>query len=279
MPAITVITVTGRDLYRKENADLLKAQTFKDFEWVLVDDLFPQTNREMAKYTNFPFIHLPPKNIVSHFASGAATNDGLVKASGELIVFKADYMMMHPTCLQRLWETHLKHPKAILSGRCVEVGFHPSELLNMKRTFTGRDYRMSLFTNGSFHWSYMSENLYGVDRDGVQNWWGGKNDAAPLEAILECNGMDEQYDGHYGYHDDDLAQRLMTYGLGYIFDPGALAFECLHTKHTKGSDLESNQHFKDKLIPQRVRDKIYRANPHRDLREERNKEDKTLWLN
>ena len=145
-----------------------------------------------------------------------------------------------------------------------------TELLDKKGTFTGRDYRMSLFINGLFHWSYMSENLYGVDRDGVQNWWGGKNDAAPLEAILECNGMDEQYDGHYGYHDDDLANRLMTYGLDYIFDTGALAFECLHTKHTKGSDLESNQHFKDKLIPQRVRDKIYRANPHRDLREERN---------
>lgn len=273
MPAITVLTVTGRDLYRKENADYLKAQIFKDFEWILVDDLFSETYPKMLEYvgidSKFPFTHIQPKKIVNTFSPGAAMNDGLVRVTGELVVFKADYMMMHPTCLQRLWDTHCKYPKAMLSGRCIEIGIHPSLLLDMKGTLTGRDYRMGLFTDGLFKWSRMAENLYGVDRGGTQNWWGGKNDAAPLEALIECNGMDEQYDGHYGYHDDDLANRLMTYGLDYIFDTGALAFECLHTKHSKGSDLESNQHFKDKLIPQRVRDKIYRANPHRNLKEER----------
>ncbi len=238
MPAITVMTVTGRDLYRKENADCLKAQTFKDFEWVFVDDLRAEIEMEVFVGDSFPLIHIAPKNIVTQFAVGVAMNDGFIKASGELIVFKADYIMLHPTCLKRLWETHCKYPKAMLSGRCIEVGFPPSELLDKKGTFTGRDYRMSLFTNGLFHWSYMGENLYGVARDGVQNWWAGKNDAAPLEAILDCNGMDEQYDGHYGYHDDDLANRLMTYGLDYIFDTEALSFEFTHVKHLKGGDME-----------------------------------------
>src|SRR3990167_3166078 len=107
MLAIKVMTVTGRDLYRKDNADWLKAQSFKDFEWVLVDDLFTQTTQKMLEYVgdNFPFTHLAPKKIVDYFAPGAATNDGLVRTSGELVVFKADYMMLHPTCLQRLWET------------------------------------------------------------------------------------------------------------------------------------------------------------------------------
>ena len=179
------MTVTGRDLFRKENADCLKAQTFRDFEWVFVDDLYTQTNEQMLNYVSdsFPLTHIPPKNIVNYFAVGAAFNDGILKANGKLLVFKADYIMLHPTCLKRLWETHCKHPKAMLSGRCIEVGFPPSELLDKKGTFTGRDYRMSLFTNGLFPWSYMGENLYGVGIDGAQNWWCGKNDAAPLESI------------------------------------------------------------------------------------------------
>lgn len=271
MPAITVLTVTGRDLFRKENADCLKAQTFRDFEWVFVDDLFTQTNERMLQYVgdSFPFTHIMPKNIVPYFAVSAALNDGLVRASGELVVFKQDYILLHPTCLKRLWDTHCRYPKAILSGRCLEVGFHPSELLTKQGAFTGRDYRMSLFTNGLFPWSYMNQNLYGVDRGGAQNWWAGKNDAAPLEALIECNGMDELFDGHHGYSDDDLANRLMTYGCDYIFDTEALSFEFTHTKHSKETKQESNQPLKDKLIPQRVRDKIYRANPHRNLREER----------
>ncbi len=271
MPAITVMTTTGRDLFRKENAEYLKEQTFRDFEWLLVDDLYNEKAEAMSGFVgnNFPFIHMIPKKIAPYIVAGAAINDGLVRVNGELIVFKADYMMLHPTCLKRLWETHCKYPKAMLSGRAIEVGFHPSELLGKKGAFTGRDYRMSLFTNGLFHWSYLSENLYGIGRDGAQNWWAGKADAAPLEAVLDCNGMDEQYDGHYGYLDDDLANRLMTYGLDYIFDTEALAFEFIHVKHLKGSDTTSNQHFKDILIPQKVRDKIYTANPHRNLREER----------
>jgi len=270
---VSVITITGRELFIEYQIEYLKAQTLKDFEWVLVDDLYEKRKEEVARLVDGDFLltHIPPKNIVEHFAVGAAANDGFVRARGELVYFMADYILINGNTLQRHWDIHIKYPNAIISGRCLEVNFLPEEMALSGATFRGTDYRWSLFDSNLFMKRKIEDDIWEAYRDGVQNWWGGRNDSAPLEAILAVNGYDEQYDGCYGYHDDDAAQRMMTYGMRYLLDKQSLALQFPHKKSGKLRlrSMESQQLLKDNLIPEKVGKGIYWANPHRNLKEER----------
>lgn len=273
MPKISVLTVSGRRLYQEYQIMSLKAQTFKDFEWVFVDDLYDERKEEMIKMVDgaFPFTHLHQQNVVDYFAVGAGHNDGFVRCKGELVFFMIDYTLPEAHCLERHWEMYQKFPKSFFSGSCYDMPYTPEErptaaVLNLP------NYRINLFMSGYHHWSHINDGVYSVGDNGIQDWWGGRNDSAPMEALLECNGMDERIDGGHGYHDDDLAQRMHIAGYQYLIDSKAIAFSFPHVpgggKKVLRSDKEQ-QWFKQVLIPERIKMGIYRVNPHRDLRQER----------
>ena len=273
MPKISVLTVTGRDLYQAFQVVALQSQTFQDFEWVFVDDLYEERKDEIKEMVHgtFPLIHMPQKNIVDYFAVGAGHNDGFIQCRGELIFFMIDYCIPEVHCLERHWELYQKYPKAFFSGSCYEVPFLPQERPT-SAILSLPNYRVNLFTSGYHHWHHTSDGIFSVEADGVQDWWGGRGDSASMEAILKCNGIDEQIDGGHGYHDDDLAQRMRIAGYEYLIDTKAIVFSYPHTpgggKKLLRSDLEQ-QYFKQVLIPERIKMGIYKANPHRNLAEER----------
>jgi hypothetical protein len=273
LPKISVLTVSGRELYQPYQIAALKMQTFKDFEWVFVDDLYDTDKEKIAGWVGgaFPVTHLHQKDVVDYFAVGAGHNDGFARCKGELIFFMIDYCIPEIHCLERHWALHEKYPKAYFSGSCYEMPFKPSDqptaaVLNLP------NYRINLFTSGYHHWSHISDGIFSVEADGVQDWWGGRGDSAPLEAILECNGIDERLDGGHGYHDDDMAQRMRIAGYQYLIDTKAIVLSYPHIpgggKKVLRSDIEQ-QWFKSVLIPERIKMGIYRVNPHRDIRQER----------
>ncbi len=256
---------------------MLKEQSFKDFELVFLNDLYELRKDDISKIIGdaFPYTYLPPHKISDNFAPGAAWNDLFTYARGELLYFMADYIVPHPDTLGRHWETHLKYPKTFISGRCWEVNITPQEFAAAKQ-YQYNDYRLSLFEHSYFRWSRLEENIYGSDKAGVQNFWTGRNDSCPLDAILKCNGFDEQFDGAHGYHDEDLAHRLTNLGLEYIIDLGSLCWQFKHQLSTKKplrSDEEQHRLCKLTLIPQRIASGEYRVNPDRDLIKERDE-----WL-
>ncbi len=272
---ISIVSIVGRetDLMTPHQVNALRGQSFQEFEWVVVDDHY-ERNKDWLVWqvkNAFPLTHISPQHVVDYFAPGAAFNDGFVHSRGQIVYFMADYVMPHKDALVRHWDLHQRFPNHMVSGRALDVDF-PIEELASQKSFQGSDYRMGLFVNHLFQWDFIEQGLYSAYRDGAQNFWTSKNESAPLDAILAVNGVDEQFDGGYGYHDDDLAQRLMTYGCGYLID---LVSSCLVFKHPSGAkaklrDQAEQQKFKDVLIKQRVRDGIYKVNPHRNLIEERN---------
>lgn len=278
MPKISVLTVSGRRLYQQTQVAALKTQTFKDFEWVFVDDLYDERKDEMAKLVDgaFPFTHLHQKDVVDYFAVGAGHNDGFVRCRGELIFFMIDYTALEAHCLEKHWKLYQQFPNAFFSGSCYEVPFQPDQPPTCA-ILGAPNYRVNLFTSGYSRWTYIKDSLYSVQENGIQNWWGGRCDSAPTEALLQCNGMDERLDGGHGYHDDDLAQRMHIAGYAYFIDTEAIAVSFPHVpgggKKVLRTDAEQ-QWFKRVLIPERVKLKISRVNPHRDIRMEREE-----WLN
>ncbi|GAG63016.1 unnamed protein product, partial [marine sediment metagenome] len=64
-PKITVLTIIYRPGYIDSMVAALEAQTFREFEWVLVDDLYEQRKDLVKDYIGgaFPLTHIPPRKI------------------------------------------------------------------------------------------------------------------------------------------------------------------------------------------------------------------------
>jgi len=277
MPKITVLTTSYEPRYPMEQLESLVAQTFEDFEWIVVDDCYDK-NLNIFPKMGFPIIHIPPQNLVPYFAKASALNDGLVYATGEIVYFMNDYVLPEKKCLERHYEVQKRLGGVMLAGRALKVDMSPQELNKLKK-IKSHDYRMSLFDQGYYKCVELGDGLFEVPRAGIQNWMNGRNDSCPLEPLLECNGFDEAFDGRWGGEDADMANRLMTYGLKYIMDRNSMAFEFPHISGAKKSvrSEKMQQSFQERIINEKVKNKVYTANTDwfvmlpRDLKDERNR--------
>ncbi len=64
-------------------------------------------------------------------------------------------------------------------------------------------------------------------------WWCGRNDSAPLEVLLDVNGLNEAFDGTHGGADGEVAHRMMQIGCRYLVDTTAPCYELIHPIKTK----------------------------------------------
>ena len=263
LPRITVLTETCRTQYMETQANALRLQTFTDFEWVLMDDNYGENKEWVASFVKVPLTHIPPREVKPYFATAAAINDALIYTRGELVIFLVDYVIPQPTCLEKQWEVYQKYPKSFISGSSIPLQDDGS----MR---AGKDYRQWLFEMGFFPRIQLEEGIWEVPREGVQNWWMGRNDSVPLEALLDINGLDEQFDGRWGGQDADVAQRLMTYGLKYLLTMKSVCLEFPHIHGAKPAiKTEKDQQGLQNIIDDKVKKGIYDSGMERSLREER----------
>ena len=123
---MTVLTITYRPGYIDTMTQCLVEQNLpRDrWEWVLVDDLHSVRHELVAAYVpkEINLRHMPPREIRMESATAIAVNTGLAVARGKLVYFMADYMYLHPTCLERHWDIYQKHgPDVFISGPIVDL--------------------------------------------------------------------------------------------------------------------------------------------------------------
>ncbi len=130
---------------------------------------------------------------------------------------------------------------------------------------------MGFYHSGQFKLTKIDDGLFETDKFAAQNWWSGRNDSAPLDTLLDCNGFDEDFDGGHGFHDDDLANRMMLHGSRYLIDTKSIVYRFLHQRSNKEKtrSKETQIKLRDAKRQQIWTTGNYRVNPHRDLREER----------
>ena len=261
MPKISVLTISARNLYRDEQINSLESQSFKDFEWVFVDGIY-----ERVMNARFPITQIQDKGDGSHRA-GQAYNKGLVHCGGELVYFLADYVLPHPDCLGRHWEIYHKYKNVMISGRSARVECTPNELNLSIRLTEAKDYRKGIKEERT----QIEEDLFEVTPTLSMTWWSGRNDSAPLEALLACNGFEEDLDGRWGGHDGEMANRLVTYGLRYLQDMKSMCLEFYHHSAQMKAVRTAKEHLElAKNLSEGKHEKgIYTSNLKRSLRKER----------
>lgn len=201
---ITVLTVTFRDSVRiLGQAKMLEAQTFQDFEWVVVDDLYGERSGFFESHgvgKAFPFLHVPPRHVAGHQAPHEALNTAIMHARGDLLYFMADTVAPTEGVLEAHWEAFEKFgPAVIMSGPMAAGKGH----VNIQTRLSGN--------------SLDGDTTQIDDEDSLRQWyWAGRNDSASLEYVLRINGFRERMDGFYGGGDVVFAAQMIAAGCRYL---------------------------------------------------------------
>lgn len=245
MPSISVIMPTARDDYPiiglpdmhflKPTIKSLSDQTFKDFEFIMVDALYDERNYDFSKLP-FPVKHVPihPRHRFwldrGRWGVCGQLNTALLFAEGELIVRVDDCSQFDKDFLKRFWEVYLND----LWGLAMHIRFYKGEPARVNAEYLEKGYeaRYAKMLDGEDR-SELLLKLYGEDglvRDsrydvvkraggkmiGPYNWCYGYSSFS-LEAALKVNGFDELFDGDKSLEDVDFGSRLYTAGYKDMF--------------------------------------------------------------
>lgn len=198
---ISVLTWTFREPSRLLLlAEALAQQTFKEFEWVLVDDL-AEERRGFLPSLPFPVQHIAPREVKATYSPEIAVNTGLVHARGELIYCISDYIKPSPGALQRHWDIYEGN------GRKVQIGGQVSgEGVEQRGSDEG-----------------LAPNLGELRSHDTlrRNAFLGRGESFPLEAALLVNGLDE-FEARAGT-DVIFAMRMKQRGYRYLVDTQEIA--------------------------------------------------------
>lgn len=235
-------TPTFKPGYVKLNAEALAKQKFKDFEWVLIDDLYDIRGKAVEEFleaTGITYVYKPPRKYHDYFDCAGALNSCLLYATGELVYWMNDYEYPLHTTLARHWYLHKKYgPKAFYTGLIktyphLEIpniewisiyNPHPKYWLNI---FKGKvNYKkLSLYPLKMPYKKELEPLVYEITEmeelwsTKTRGFWAGRNDSCPLEMALDLNGFNECLSGAWGGQDNDFHERmLVAYGAKYIKD-------------------------------------------------------------
>lgn len=138
----------------------------------------------------------------------AAFNRMLKRAKGELVVFYEDYTKILDDGLERFWKAHQEHPKTFFTaplGKVRQWGDKP--------TWDWRSYKQD---NSQTDYTDCKWNTCEMD-------WG----AAPLSALKEIGGFDEELDKHWSCDNVNVGCRadLAGYKFKCVFTNPAIALD------------------------------------------------------
>lgn len=117
---VSIITPTIRRGFWNIMANNIANQTYKNLEWVIVDD-FKQNREEIAKEyakkykLDIKYYRGKPRKIKRTYGLVNANNTGLLHCSGQLMVILQDFVLMPETGVEELVILHKQNPNALLA--------------------------------------------------------------------------------------------------------------------------------------------------------------------
>jgi glycosyltransferase involved in cell wall biosynthesis len=212
---ISVITVTNRYGGIDINWSGLKRQTFKDFEWILVDTKYEERKEAIKTYTKDERVHhvkQRPKEALARTWLNHAENQGIRESKGELIVFLQDYIHIEPDALEKFWLQYQAEPKCFVSGVGNQyVCPQPTDLKGLITVFD-KPYTQRP-TTVVWQDPRLRKDLGSFYECRPEDW--EVNYAmCPRQMLYDVGGFDEEYD-YQGHAFDNCSVAFRGYALGY----------------------------------------------------------------
>lgn len=235
-PLITIYTPTVRQGWWNLMADNLSKQTYKNFEWVIVDD-FPtdrsKTAKEYAqKYNlNINYIWGVKRSKKRTYGLSSANNIGLRNAKGELMVFLQDFMVIPLDGLERYVDIYRRSPNVMIAATDHLYNAKFVNNIDNEDWFDGET-----DVKGTLVWKNVrnqgagmreSENPYELEFNYC---------AIPVHIARELNGFWEFYDEGLGFDNTSFAMRAMKKGYKLVVDDTNVCYGINHWDPLKERD-------------------------------------------
>lgn len=237
-PFVSVVTITIRTGFWNIMSENLSRQTYKNFEWIIIDDYKEDRSelaKKYAKQYNLNIKYLRGDKVLEkynrRYGLVRANNKAWKNASGELLVFLQDFILIPERGIENLVMLYGHHPEALLAPtddyfHCVEPNKD-----NKEDWFDGE---LDIVTDHS--WRNIRNKYEGIRRtdnpfDFEMNWG-----AIPKATLEKLNGWWEFFDDGLGFDNTEIAYRAIKAKIDIIVDDTNVA-TCINLwPHIGGTD-------------------------------------------
>jgi glycosyltransferase involved in cell wall biosynthesis len=234
---LTVFTPTIRTGFWNIMAHNLSKQTHKNFEWLIVDDYKEDRSdiaKKYAKKYNLDIRYMRGKLDKSkyNYALIQADNMAVFNATGDVIVWLQDFILIPPDGLERIVSIHRRYPHALIApiDEYRSMGVTPNRK-NKEDWFDGEIKVVGKLLRKNVREKLgelrLTKNYYDFELN-----YG----AIPTATARKLNGFYEFLDDGLGYNNTDIALRAVKAGVPILLDERNKAI-CLDLwEHLTGDD-------------------------------------------
>lgn len=203
-PKISVITPSTRNEMLPIVEKCLKRQDFTDFQWIVVGPI------DITSVKPDLILKDPPKQEGDFYTLCKGWNKAYAHAKGELIINIQDGLWFPPDTLSKFWYHYQNNPRSILSA----IG-HQYDQMDDRGVPTNKMWHDPRSKTGvSFEEVPPSEIEFCMS-------------SIPKQALLECGGIDEEYDTAAAVCEKEMCWRLNKMNWDFYIDH-TIEYKAIH---------------------------------------------------
>jgi hypothetical protein len=223
---VTVYSPTIRKGWWNLMADNLNKQSYKNFEWLIVDD-FPEDRSAVAKEyatkynLDIRYFRGKERKVKRTYSLANANNTALEHAKGEVLLFLQDFILPPLDGIEQVVALYKRNPTALQGLPDMYFSVKNAVSLDKEDWFDGKTDVVDKFIRQNVRIANLGLRKTENCRDYEQNYG-----AIPVKVARELGGWWEFYDESLGYDNTDIAYRALKSGHEIIIDETNVAI-CL----------------------------------------------------
>lgn len=232
---MTVYTPTVRKGWWNIMAENLSKQTYKNFEWLIVDDSKEDRSQMAKEYArkyklDIRYIHGKKRTKKRTYGLVNANNTALQEAKGEVLIFLQDFILIPQDGVEQFVFLHKKHPNALIASCDMYVAPKIKPDITKEDWFSGNTDVIGSFIRQNIRIRNEGIRFSNLPFDFEQNYGG-----IPVKIAKELGGWYEFMDEGLGFDNTDIALRALTKGYTILVDETNVAVCIDHWEALSGT--------------------------------------------
>lgn len=235
-PLVSIITPTVREGWWNIMAHNIANQTYKNIEWIIVDDHPDNRAKTASKYAqkydlNIKYVRGKKRAVKRTYGLVNANNTGFQESKGELLVILQDFIIMPERGIEMMVQVYRRNPDALIAptDHMYKSKYEPD--IESEDWFSGKT-----DVKGELIWKsvrILGEGMRKSDSpyEFEQNYCG-----IPRHIAQDLNGWYEYYDSGLGFDNTDFARRALERGFRIIVDDTNVCYGIDHWEPLKKRD-------------------------------------------